>query len=225
MSSSTSWNDIVTKIKGVTFGNRSVSQSSTVASWDANTGGFTFLTYVTVDATGVYNSGWNNGVVAADNRANPGCANWNAGRSQGQADVTNNPNGYGLYTKSQYDANWSGGYNSGYSAGYNAANNVQWTSGQVGSSGPFNTSWSTGKTQSTYYLNIGLGWQPALIACYCTTNSSHWVIRYHDTCVAAGNGCGTCNNLGNFSWNSSNAQIPTMRTSNTTWAYYACGYN
>ena len=41
---------------------------------------------------------------------------YNSGRSQGQSDVKNNPNGYGLYTKSQYDSNWSNGYNSGYSA-------------------------------------------------------------------------------------------------------------
>ena len=40
-------------------------------------------------------------------------ANWNSGRSQGQSDVKNSPNSYGLYTKSQYDSNWSNGYNSG----------------------------------------------------------------------------------------------------------------
>ena len=92
-----------------------------------------------------YSSGWNNGVSAADNRANPGCANWNAGRSQGQSDVTGNPNAYGLYTKSQYDGNWSNGYNSGYSAGVSAkTSNI--SSGHC----------TTGNT-------VNLGWQPNIV--------------------------------------------------------------
>ena len=93
MTSSTSWNDVVNKIKGVTISTRSVSQSITKDYWLS--GDNTFLTRIDVDATGVYNNGYN------------------AGRSQGRSDVTSNPNGYGLYTKSQYDAN----YNNGYSAG------------------------------------------------------------------------------------------------------------
>ena len=81
----------------------------------SNPNSYSLYTKAQYDAN--YSSGWNNGVTAADNRANPGCANWNAGRSQGQSDVTGSPNSYGLYTKSQYDGNWNNGYNSGYSAG------------------------------------------------------------------------------------------------------------
>ena len=44
---------------------------------------------------------------------------YNNGRTQGQNDVKNNPNGYGLYTKSQYDQNYNNGYNAGYSATQN----------------------------------------------------------------------------------------------------------
>ena len=39
------------------------------------------------------------------------------GRAQGQQDVKNNPNGYGLYTQQQYDQNYNNGYNAGVSAG------------------------------------------------------------------------------------------------------------
>ena len=102
MTSSTSWNDVVNKLKGVTIGTRSVSQSNTKDYWGLVGGDFTFLTRIDVDATGVYNNGYN--------------AGYGSGRSQGQSDVTSNPNGYGLYTKSQYDANWSNGYNSGSAA-------------------------------------------------------------------------------------------------------------
>ena len=35
--------------------------------------------------------------------------NYNSGRTQGQNDVKNSPNSYGLYSKSQYDANYNNG--------------------------------------------------------------------------------------------------------------------
>ena len=46
---------------------------------------------------------------------------YNNGRTQGQNDEKNNPNGYGLYNKTQYDKNYNNGYNAGYSAGYDAS--------------------------------------------------------------------------------------------------------
>ena len=36
-------------------------------------------------------------------------ANYSSGRTRGQNDVKNSPNSYSLYTKSQYDANYSSG--------------------------------------------------------------------------------------------------------------------
>ena len=41
---------------------------------------------------------------------------YNNGRTQGQNDVKNNPNNYGLYNKTQYDQNYTNGYNAGKSA-------------------------------------------------------------------------------------------------------------
>ena len=38
---------------------------------------------------------------------------YNSGRTQGQNDVKNSPNSYGLYTKAQYDANYNNGVNQG----------------------------------------------------------------------------------------------------------------
>ena len=49
---------------------------------------------------------------------------YNSGRTQGQNDVKNNPNGYGLYNKTQYDQNYTNGYNAGYSAGQSATKSV-----------------------------------------------------------------------------------------------------
>ena len=47
-------------------------------------------------------------------------------RGQGQNDVINSPNNYGLYNKTQYDQNYNNGYNSGYNAGQ-ASSNFQFT--------------------------------------------------------------------------------------------------
>ena len=41
---------------------------------------------------------------------------YNNGRTQGQNDVKNNPNNYGLYNKTQYDNHYNEGYNAGKSA-------------------------------------------------------------------------------------------------------------
>lgn len=41
---------------------------------------------------------------------------YNSGRTQGQNDVKNSPNSYGLYTKKQYDTNYNNGYDSGVNA-------------------------------------------------------------------------------------------------------------
>ncbi|HAU88083.1 MAG TPA: hypothetical protein DCW90_22185, partial [Lachnospiraceae bacterium] len=120
---------------------------------------------------------------------------------------------------------YNAGYNNGKNDGYNSASKVKWSSGQIGTSGPFSTSWSDGKTANTLYLNItGLGFTPYLVAAYCVSNSAHWSIRYGNTCVSAGSGTSTCTNIGSFAFNSSSCQIPTHRTTSTTWNWYACGY-
>ena len=67
--------------------------------------------------------------------------NYNNGRTQGRNDVKNNPNSYGLYSKSQYDSNWNNGYNSGVSA-----KTSKISSGHV----------TTGNS-------VYLGWQPNIV--------------------------------------------------------------
>ena len=48
---------------------------------------------------------------------------YNVGRTQGRSDVTGSPNSYSLYTKSQYDSNYTSGYNAGVSATENKGGN------------------------------------------------------------------------------------------------------
>ena len=76
-------------------------------------------------------------------------SNWNSGRSQGQSDVTGNPNAYGLYTKSQYDGNWSNGYNSG-------RGNIRVVTGSCVSSGNESVNYAGGyKNRSVVTFNPG----------------------------------------------------------------------
>ena len=119
MSSNTSWNDIVNKLKGVANrGTLNWSGSNTTYTVSAG-----YYTGGTLDSRSSYNNGYNSG--------------YGSGRSQGRSDVTSNPNGYGLYTKSQYDSNWSNGYNSGRrnirvvagSAVFNSKENVNYAGG------------------------------------------------------------------------------------------------
>ncbi len=55
--------------------------------------------------------------VMADNIGTVGTNKYDSGRTQGRSDVTSSPNSYSLYTKSQYDANYTNGYNSGAATG------------------------------------------------------------------------------------------------------------
>lgn len=48
---------------------------------------------------------------------------YNSGRTTGQRDVTGNPNGWNLYTKTQYDQNYQSGHDAGWNAGYSAGQN------------------------------------------------------------------------------------------------------
>lgn len=77
----------------------------------------------------IYNKITGYGVTPTD-RTPVSCANsidtiagnqYNSGRTQGQNDVTSNPNGYGLYNQSQYDQNYTNGYNNGMQ---NATSNI-----------------------------------------------------------------------------------------------------
>ncbi len=65
--------------------------------------------HISAAIAAIASSKYNVGVAAADARANPASANWQSGRAQGQADITGNPNAYGLYTQEQYNANYTAG--------------------------------------------------------------------------------------------------------------------
>ena len=128
---------------------------------------------------------------------------YSSGRTQGQNDVTGNPNGYGLYTKSQYDDNWSNGYNSGYSAGNSAGYSNGYNAGR---GDPY-------KASGTLYMTNGCsascGWQPNVVIIwwgnssfavynYGTTNSNS-LGNQEGTCTISVNGSGfSCAVKGNF---------------------------
>lgn len=65
--------------------------------------------HISAAIAAIASSKYNAGVAAADARANPASANWQNGRAQGRADITGNPNAYGLYTQAQYNANYTAG--------------------------------------------------------------------------------------------------------------------
>ena len=163
MTSSTSWNDLVNKLKGVVNrGTLNWSDSNTTYKVSAG-----YYTGGTLDSRTSYNNGYSAGRTQGRNdvKNSPNSyslytksqydSNWNSGRSQGQSDVTSNPNGYGLYTKSQYDSNWGNGYNSGVNAIY------------AGKTGSF----STGSIGSTATVGTGLS-EIRLLVCYVTDGTN-----------------------------------------------------
>ena len=195
MTSSTSWNDVVTKIKSVTIGTRSVSQSITKDYWLS--GDNTFLTRIDVDATGVYNNGYN------------------SGRTQGQNDVKNNPNSYSLYTKSQYDANWSNGYNNGRS-------NIKITSGSYSStSRKYFT--INGSNANRAYGTINPGGNPMAVIAYDPNRNDTFVIRFGSSWMCS---CkfqyGV--NMNECSWTSSAIDLPQTTASTHNMKWYAAVY-
>ena len=118
------------------------------------------------------------------NRYNEG---YNNGRTQGQNDVKNNPNGYGLYNKTQYDQNYNNGYNAGYSAGYNASAIGGFICQQYSlqSSRTFTISFSD--VSGTVVICITLGWQYSIggnINLSITPNNYELV--YKDTDLTGG---------------------------------------
>ena len=87
---------------------------------------------------------------------------YSSGRTQGRSDVTGSPNSYSLYTKAQYDANWSGGYNSGRSQGQTDVKNSPnsyglYTKSQYDGNwnNGYNSGYSAGRTSVSYSTIIG----------------------------------------------------------------------
>ena len=92
MTSSTSWNNVVNKLKGVpNKGNLNWSGSNTTYSVSAG-----YYTGGTLNSKPSYTNGYNAGVSAADNRVNSNSANYKAGYSAGRDSVNAYNGGHGI---------------------------------------------------------------------------------------------------------------------------------
>ena len=200
MTSSTSWNDVVNKIKGVS-NKGALNWSGSNTTYTVSAG---YYTGGTLDSRTSYNNGYS------------------AGRTQGRNDVKNSPNSYSLYTKSQYDTN----YNNGYNKGKSDANTIQTKSGSGSTSSNTVTMKWNGGSGNYKTINVGnLGFQPVLCAMYCTSSGGNMTIRFGNTIVVHGNSLQNITNYGSFSWTSSSCVMPTLRTASVTYNWYAAGYN
>ena len=177
MTSSTSWNDLVNKIKGVANkGNLNWSGSNTTYTVSAG-----YYTGGTLDSRTSYNNGRTQG--QNDVKKSPNSyslytksqydTNYNNGRNQGRNDVKNSPGSYGLYTKSQYDSNWSNGYNNGRKIKYKNLT-LKSSSGTYG----FKTYWSdTIQTSNMYYLEYNWSETHQIHSAWAyDTNKSEWLM-------------------------------------------------
>ena len=114
------------------------------------------------------------------NRYNSG---YNSGRSQGQNDVKNNPNRYGLYSKSQYDQNYTNGYNAGYSA--SALGGFIGQQYSLQNSSTFTISFND--VSGTVVICISLGWQYGIGGNYnLSITPNIYELIYKDTELTGG---------------------------------------
>ena len=131
---------------------------------------------------------------------------YSAGRTQGQNDVKNSPNSYGLYSKSQYDSNWSNGYNSGKDAIY------------TGKSGSF----STDGIGSSKTIGTGLS-EIRLLVCYVndgTNGMLNWSATIGQRCVRGNSWINDIISVsgGNFTVNARNSNYASR-----SWQWHAIG--
>ena len=214
---------VADKIKGVANkGNLNWSGSNTTYSVSAG-----YYTGGTLDSRTSYNNGYSSGRTQGQNdvKNSPNSyglytksqydSNYNSGRSQGQNDVKNNPNGYGLYSKSQYDANWSSGYNSG-------RGNIKVASGSTATSFTENATWN-GTTKSRVCLNIAPGGNPLLIFAYRTNHNDVAAMTASFGFVNTGGRNYVVTSRHQF--NSSGIHLPTTDGSTgQTWNWYCAIY-
>ena len=191
MSTSITWNDLVTKIKGVA--NRgALNWSGSNTTYTVSAG---YYTGGTLDSRTSYNNGYS------------------AGRTQGRNDVKNSPGSYSLYTKSQYDTNYNNGYNKGVSAGKSSARVV---SGSVQATTNENVNY-TGSTHSKRVVIINnIGGTPLAIFCRITNRGEN-TVRFGNTMFISQ----TYQVTSSHAWSSSSIHIPTNTTSTQTWSYWA----
>ena len=223
MTSSTSWNDVVNKIKGVANkGNLNWSGSNTTYTVSAG-----YYTGGTLDSRTSYNNGYSAGRTQGQNdvKNSPNRyslytksqydSNYNNGRNQGRTDVKNSPNSYGLYTKSQYDANWSNGYNNGIS-------NIRITSGSYTSNSRRNFT-INGSSANRAYGTINPGGNPMAVIAYDPNRNDTFAIRFGSSWMCS------CKfqygvNMNECSWTSSAVDLPQTTTTAHNMKWYAAVY-
>ena len=189
MSASITWSDLVTKIKGVANkGNLNWSGSNTTYTIPAG-----YYSGGTLDSRTSYNNGYS------------------AGRTQGQNDVKNSPNSYSLYTKSQYDANYTNGYNK-------AKSNITIKSGTGNSTGSISIAFSNANTMTKMsYFDINPGGTP--IMAFLSSQSRN------DTITVRAGSYFCCNTphkyvSTSFSWTSSSVRLPVNQVSGQAIKYF-----
>ena len=104
-----------------------------------------------------YNNGYNAGVTAADNRANPSSTNYKTGYNAGVTAADNRVN-----TNS---TNYKTGYNNGYSAGQNAGRTLKTYSGTVTSStSKMSMTATNGSAKRLYYATLNLNFTHTIVS-------------------------------------------------------------
>ena len=190
MSTSIAWNDLINKIKGVA--NRGT------LNWSGSN------TTYTVSA-GYYTGG------TLDSRPS-----YNNGRTQGQTDVKNSPNSYGLYTKSQYDSNWNNGYNAGKNDGIS---NIRITNGTYSSTSRRYFT-INGVKANRAYGTIKPGGNPIAVIAHDPDRNDTFVIRFGSSWMCS------CKfnygvNMNECSWSSSAVDLPQTTTTTHNMRWYA----
>ena len=114
-----------------------------------------------------------------NNRYNSG---YNEGRIQGQNDVKGNPNGYGLYNKTQYDNHYNEGYNAGYNAGYDASAIGGFLGAEYSLHGDNTITVSFAKYSGIVVICMSLGWQYGIGGrLNLTISPNNYELIYKDT--------------------------------------------
>ena len=112
---------------------------------------------------------------------------YNNGRTQGQNDVKNNPNGYGLYNQSQYDNHYNEGYNNGYNAGYSASALGGFLGAEYQLQGSRDVVASFSKYSGIVVICISLGWQYGIGGNYnLSITPNNYELIYKDTELTGG---------------------------------------
>ena len=166
--------------------------------------GYTFSSAAGSNLTGTYDPG----------------DQYNSGRNQGRTDVTSNPNGYGLYTKSQYDSNYNNGYNKGVSAQKSA---IKVKSGSMTPTTKATIKTTTGQSKTCYLVTLNnIGMTPLAMMYMNTSGDRGAKISVNGSGVTIVDANRTVSS--SHAWSSSKIEMPTWTNRNETYYYWILGY-